>query len=147
MKDILTFSHPVLMLGLLALYLYIAYLGIKSRRISEAESLPQNRSKFAFSHHRTASVWLALMVFGAILGIAVTFINNGKLFFSPHMWAGLSIILLISMAAAVVPFMQQRNSQWARNTHLIINIFVLLLLLFEGFSGVEIINKILAFKK
>ena len=146
MNNPLTFVHPFLMFGLLGLYFYIAYLGMKSRKIPQANIEGQNRNRFAISHHQIGSIWLALMVFGTILGIVATYINNGKLFFSPHMWVGLGIILLISTSAALIPFMQQRDTQWARKAHAMINMFVLLLFLFEALSGVAIIQNILSFK-
>ncbi|WP_292751592.1 DUF4079 domain-containing protein [Nostoc sp. NMS4] len=146
MDNLLTFSHPILMFGLLGLYGYTAYLGMRSRRTQKPGDEPKNRGKSAISHYKIGSVWLALMVFGAILGLTVTYINNGKLFFSPHLWVGLGIILLISIAAALVPFMQQRDSQWARKTHAIINMIVFLLFAFQALSGVAIVQQILSFK-
>jgi magnesium-transporting ATPase (P-type) len=146
MHNLLAFSHPILMFGLLGLYVYTAYLGMRSRRIQKPDGEPKNRGKSGLSHHKIASAWLALMVFGAILGITVTYINNGKLFFSPHMWVGLSVILLISIGSALVPFMQQKDSQYARKAHATINMLVLLLFAFEALSGVAIVQQILSFK-
>ena len=143
MNNLLTFSHPVLMWGLLGLYCYTAYLGMRSRRNRDVTEEAKGRGKFALTHHKIASIWLALMVFGTILGLTVTYINNGKLFFSPHLWVGLSMILLISIGAALVPFMQQRNAQVARKIHVVINLLVLLLFLFEALSGTVIVQGIL----
>jgi len=136
MNQLLTFSHPILMFSLFALYGYAAYLGFRSRRTAAAQAQPKHRGKFALSHYRVASVWLVLMVFGMILGLSATYIIHGKLFFSPHFWVGLGMILLISIGAGLAPFMQQRDSQWARRTHVVINILVFLLFAFEVLSGV-----------
>ena len=77
------FFHPVLMWVLLAISLYALYLGVQIRRTRSAEGEVKKeliKGKFNLKHHQMGSLLLALMVTGAIGGMAVTYINNGKLF-------------------------------------------------------------------
>ena len=144
MNQLLTFVHPILMWGLFALYGYTAFLGFRSRRTEAAQDQPKNRGKSALAHHKIGSVLLVLLVFGMILSLTVTYINSGKLVVSPHLWGGLGMVLLMSAGVALAPFMQQRNSQWLRRTHVIINSLGFLLFAFEALSGVAIVQSILS---
>jgi hypothetical protein len=79
----LNFLHPLLMWALLALFGYALYLGVKAKKTRTAE--PEQRKelikgKFAQRHFQIGSLVLALMVLGSFGGMAVTYINNGKLF-------------------------------------------------------------------
>jgi hypothetical protein len=85
---------------------------------------------------------LALMVAGSIGGMAVTYINNGKLFVGPHLLAGLSMTGLIAFSASLSPFMQ-KGANWARITHILLNFAILGLFIWQALSGVEIIQRIL----
>jgi hypothetical protein len=91
LKPYLSFFHPVTMWILLALALYTLYLGVQVRRTRLAEGEPKKeliKGRFAMRHHQIGSILLALMVMGAIGGITVTYINNGKIVISPHLFAG-----------------------------------------------------------
>ena len=87
------------------------------------------------------SILLALMVVGNIGGMAVTYINNGKLFVGPHLLAGLGMTGLIAVSASLVPYMQKGNSL-ARNTHVSLNVLLLGLFGWQAFSGMQILQKI-----
>jgi hypothetical protein len=81
------------------------------------------------------------MVTGMIGGMAVTYINNGKLFVGPHLLVGLAMTGMIALAAALAPFMQQGNVI-ARKAHVGLNMGTLTLFLWQAVSGMEIVNKI-----
>ena len=87
------------------------------------------------------SLLLALMVLGNIGGMAVTYINNGKLFVGPHLLAGLGMVGLIAVSASLVPYMQKGNSL-ARNTHVSLNVLLLGLFGWQAVSGMQILQKI-----
>ncbi|MDJ0572496.1 MAG: DUF4079 domain-containing protein, partial [Pleurocapsa sp. MO_192.B19] len=93
-------------------------------------------------HHKMGSILLALMVLGNIGGMAITYINNGKLFVGPHLIAGLSMTGLIAVSASLVPYMQKGNSI-ARNTHVSLNVVLLGLFGWQAVSGMQILQKIL----
>jgi hypothetical protein len=81
------------------------------------------------------------MVTGMIGGMAVTYINNGKLFVGPHLLVGLAMTGMIALAASLAPFMQQGNVI-ARKAHVGLNMGTLTLFLWQAVSGMEIVNKI-----
>jgi hypothetical protein len=79
----LNFAHPVTMWVLLALSLYAAYLGLQVQRTRNAQGEEKKeliKGRYTIKHHQIGSIMLALMVAGSIGGMAVTYINNGKLF-------------------------------------------------------------------
>ncbi len=145
LKPWLNFFHPILMWLLFAATLYALYLGIQARktRLADAETRPTLiKGKFALRHHQLGSLLLAVMVLGSIGGMAVTYINNNKLFFGPHLLVGLSMTGLVATSAALVPFMQ-RGNQTARITHISLNIVLVGLFGWQAVTGMQIVQRIL----
>ena len=141
----LNFVHPAIMWVLLALSLYAAYLGLQVQRTRNAQGEEKKeliKGRFTIKHHQIGSIMLAVMVAGSIGGMAVTYINNGKLFVGPHLLTGLSMTGLIAFSASLVPLMQ-KGANWARMTHIILNFTILGLFAWQAFSGVEIIQRLL----
>ena len=98
----LNFFHPLIMWVLLALSLYAAYLGLKVQRTRNAEGEEKKeliKGRYNIRHYQIGSILLGLLVAGAIGGMAVTYINNGKLFVGPHLLAGLGMTSLIAFPA------------------------------------------------
>lgn len=144
-KPWLNFIHPIMMWALLGLTAYATYLGIQSRRTRTASGDEKKvlvKGKFALKHHQLGAIILALMVVGNIGGMAVTYINNGKLFVGPHLLAGLAMTGLIAIAAALVPFMQ-RGNETARMTHISINMLLVGLFGWQAITGMQIMQRIL----
>ena len=141
----LNFAHPAIMWVLLALSLYAAYLGLQVQRTRNAQGEEKKeliKGRFTIKHHQIGSIMLAVMVAGSIGGMAVTYINNGKLFVGPHLLTGLSMTGLIAFSASLVPLMQ-KVANWERMTHIILNFTILGLFAWQAFSGVEIIQRLL----
>jgi hypothetical protein len=139
------FGHPILMWLLFGLTIYALYLGIQWRRTRTADKdLKKDLLKkdFKTRHHQLGSLLLALMVMGNIGGMAVTYINNGKLFVGPHLLVGLTMTALIAFSAALSPFMQKGNDL-ARYTHITLNIAIVGLFGWQAVSGMDIVQKIL----
>ncbi|MFN9629595.1 MAG: DUF4079 domain-containing protein [Cyanobacteriota bacterium] len=141
----LNFLHPVLMWGLLGLAAYSMVLGLKAKKTRTAD--PEERKQlikgqFARRHYLLGSLLLALMVLGTVGGMAVTYLNNGKLFVGPHLLVGLAMTALIAMAAALSPLMQQGNLV-ARKVHVGLNMALMSLFLWQAVTGMQIVNKIL----
>lgn len=139
------FGHPILMWSLLGLAVYALYLGLQSSKIRTADKETRKEligKNFGQRHHRMGSILLALMVLGNIGGMAVTYINNGKLFVGSHLLAGLGMTGLIAVSASLVPYMQKGNSL-ARNTHVSLNIALLGLFGWQAITGMQIVQKIL----
>ncbi len=139
------FGHPILMWTLLGLAVYALYLGLQSSKIRSADKETRKeliKKNFGQRHHRIGSILLALMVLGNIGGMAITYINNGKLFVGPHLLAGLGMTGLIAVSASLVPYMQKGNSI-ARNTHVSLNIALLGLFGWQAITGMQIVQKIL----
>jgi hypothetical protein len=140
------FIHPVLMWVLLAISFYALYLGLQIRRTRSAEGELKKeliKGKFNVKHHQMGSLLLALMVTVAIVGMGVTYINNGKLFVGPHLLAGLGMVAIIAIGASLTPLMQKGND-WARNTHIFLNVVLLGLFGWQAVSGVEILQRIIS---
>ncbi|MEA5514443.1 DUF4079 domain-containing protein [Nodularia sp. UHCC 0506] len=141
----LNFFHPVTMWGLLALSLYAAYLGLQIQRTRGAQGDEKKeliKGKYNIRHYQMGSILLGLMVTGAIGGMAVTYINNGKLFVGPHLLAGLGMTGLIAFSASLSPFMQ-KGANWARATHIVLNFALLGLFTWQAITGVQIVQRIL----
>ncbi len=145
-KPYLNFIHPPLMWILLALSLYAGYLGWQIRRTRTAtgdEKKQLIQGKYNQRHFQFGSIVLALMVLGSIGGIAATYINNGKLFVGPHLLAGLGMTGLIAVSASLSPYMQ-KGHDWARYSHIGINLVIVGLFGWQALSGVEILGRIIS---
>jgi Protein of unknown function (DUF4079) len=140
------FFHPFLMWVLLALTLYAAYLGFKWRKARTAEGDTKKellKGRFNIRHHQMGSILLALMVLGTIGGMAVTYINNGKLFVGSHLLAGLGMTGLIATSASLSPYMQKGND-WARYAHISLNLVLMGLFAWQAVTGVQIVQRIIS---
>ncbi|OKH25217.1 hypothetical protein NIES593_05495 [Hydrococcus rivularis NIES-593] len=140
------FGHPILMWVLLGLSIYALYLGIQVRRTRTADKEIRKElmgKGFNIRHHKVGSILLALMVLGTIGGMAVTYINNGKLFFGPHLLVGLGMTGAIATSAALVPYMQKGN-EFARYTHIFLNVGLLVLFGWQAVTGMEILQRIVS---
>ncbi len=140
------FFHPLLMWALLAIALYALYLGVLVRRTRSAEGETKKeliKGRYNVKHYQIGSILLGLMVVGSIGGMAVTYINNGKLFVGPHLLAGLAMTGLIAIAAALAPFMQ-KGQDWARYTHIALNMALLGLFGWQAITGMQIVQKIVS---
>jgi len=145
-KPWLSFFHPLLMWVLLGLSVYAMYLGVQIRRTREAEGDTKKeliKGKFNIKHHQIGSLLLALMVLGTIGGMAVTYINNGKLFVSPHLLAGLGMTGMIAVSASLTPYMQ-KGANWARISHISLNTVIIGLFAWQAVTGMEIVQKIIS---
>lgn len=145
LKPYLSFFHPVTMWILLVVALYAMYLGVQVRRTRLADGDIKKelvKGRFAIRHHQIGSILLALMVMGAIGGITVTYLNNGKIMIGPHLFAGLGMVGLISTSAALVPFMQKHD--WVRSIHVSLNLILLGLFGWQAVTGVQIVQNIVS---
>jgi hypothetical protein len=139
------FGHPALMWVLFALSAYALYLGIKSKRTRTADKEERKEliaQKFNIKHHQVGSILLALMVLGTIGGMAVTYINNGKLFVGPHLLVGLAMTGIIATAASLVPYMQKGNDL-ARKAHVGLNMAMVSLFAWQAITGLQILQRII----
>ncbi|MBF2036104.1 MAG: DUF4079 domain-containing protein [Leptolyngbyaceae cyanobacterium T60_A2020_046] len=144
-KPWLNFFHPLMMWVLFGLAVYALYLGVQIRRTRSAEGDLKKqliKGKFNLRHHQIGAALLAFMVLGTIGGMAVTYINNGKLFFGPHLLVGLAMTGMIAVSAALVPFMQKGNDV-ARYTHISLNIVLVGLFGWQAITGMQIVQRIL----
>ena len=140
----LNFLHPLLMWALLALSGYGMWLGIKAKKTRTADAETRKtliKGNYAKRHFQVGGLMLALMVLGTFGGMAVTYLNNGKLFVGPHLLVGIAMTSLLALAAALSPLMQQGNLI-ARKIHVGLNMSVVTLFLWQAVSGMQILNKI-----
>ncbi|WP_448561148.1 DUF4079 domain-containing protein [Trichothermofontia sp.] len=142
----LNFVHPLMMWLLLGLSLYALYLGIQIRRLRTAEGEAKTalaKQRFNEKHHFVGSLILVIMVLGAIGGMAVTYLNNGKLFVGPHLLVGLGMTGLVATTAALTPWLQKKQD-WARNAHILLNIVLVGLFGWQAVTGMQIVQRILS---
>ena len=142
---VVSFLHPLLMWVLLGLSLYAMVLGIKAKKTRTGT--PEQRKElikgqFGKRHFLFGSLLLALMVLGTVGGMAVTYVNNGKLFVGPHLLVALGMVSLIAIAAALAPLMQSGN-ELARKAHVGLNMTLVTLFLWQAVTGMQIVNKLL----
>lgn len=140
----LNFLHPLLMWALLALCGYGMFLGIKAKRTRTATPEARKdliKGQFAKRHFQIGSLVLVVMVLGAFGGMAVTYLNNGKLFVGPHLLVGISMTCLVAIAASLTPLIQQGNLV-ARKIHVGLNMGLMTFFLWQAVSGMQIVAKI-----
>jgi hypothetical protein len=131
---------------LLAISIYALYLGIQVQRTRYADKELKKeliKGRFNVRHYQAGSWLLALMVIGNVIGMGVTYINNGKLFVGSHLLAGLGMTGLIATSAALSPLMQ-KGQNWARFTHIGLNVVLLGLFGWQAVTGVEILQRIIS---
>ncbi len=141
----LNFLHPLTMWALFALTLYALYLGIKVKKTRTADAETRKeliKGGFNQKHYQIGSLLLAMMVLSTLGGMAVTYINNQKLFVSPHLLVGLGMTGMIAISAALSPLMQ-KGKNWARSIHIAINMTLVLLFGWQAFTGIEIVQRII----
>ena len=141
----LNFLHPLAMWALLALSAYAMVLGIKAKKTRTGT--PEQRKElikgqFAKRHYLYGSAVLAVMVLGTFGGMAVTYLNNGKLFVGPHLLVGIAMTSMLAVAAALSPLMQAGNVI-ARKIHVGLNMGVMTLFLWQAVTGMQIVQKLL----
>ena len=139
------FIHPVVMWLLLAITIYVLYLGIKVRqgRTATGETKKEIiKGRYNIKHYQIASLLLAFLTVNAFLAMAVTYINTGKIFFGSHLIAGLVVVNLVVISASLSPFMQRGNI-WARNLHLALGICISLLFGWQAFTGTQVVQNLI----
>ncbi|MBP5971228.1 DUF4079 domain-containing protein [Brasilonema sp. CT11] len=144
-KFSLNFIHPIIMWVLLLLSLYAGYLGLQVQRTRNAQGEEKKqliKGKYNVKHYQIGSIILALMVIGSVAAMAVTYLNNGKLFFGGHLLIGLGMTTLIAISASLSPFMQ-KGANWARITHILVNFTIVGLFVLQAVSGMGIVNKLI----
>lgn len=140
------FGHPILMWVLFAMAIYALYLGIKAKKTRQASKEERKeliKGNFANRHHQVGSIFMALVVLGTVGGMAVTYMNNGKLFVGPHLIAGLGMMTMVAISASLVPYMQKGND-FARFTHVGLNMSMLLIFGWQALTGMQIVQKIIS---
>jgi hypothetical protein len=140
----LNFVHPLLMWVLFGLSGYAMVLGIKAKKTRTADAETRKtliKGQFAKRHYLFGSAVLAVMVLGTFGGMAVTYINNGKLFVGPHLLVGIGMTCLVALAVALIPLVQQGNLI-ARKAHVGLNMLMMTLFLWQAVTGMQIVNKI-----
>ena len=139
------FAHPLLMWVLLGLTIYALYSGIQYRRTRSADKEVRKeliQKDFRTKHYQVGSILLALMVLGTIGALGVTYINNGKLFVGAHLIAGLGLAGLTAISASLSPLMQA-GKEWARISHISLNVSIVGIFLWQTLTGFEIVQRIL----
>ena len=140
------FGHPIMMWVLFAMAVYTLYLGIKAKRTRQADKEARKeliKGNYKTRHHQVGSLFMACVVLGTIGGMAVTYLNNGKLFFGPHLLVGLGMMTMVAISSSLVPYMQKGNKV-ARFSHISLNMTMLLIFGWQALTGMQIVQKIVS---
>jgi hypothetical protein len=142
----LSFIHPVVMWVLLALMLYAGYLGLKASQIRKVDA-DERKTMIPLRYgqrHAALGRWIvAITALGSLGGMAVTYLNNGKLVVGPHLFVGGGVVALVLATAALTPALQ-RGKDWARGLHVSLNGLILVLFGWQAITGIAIVNKLLS---
>ncbi|MDR9405080.1 MAG: DUF4079 domain-containing protein, partial [Halothece sp. Uz-M2-17] len=125
-----------------AVYALVSGIKSKKARTAEDKELKKEFASKRDKHHLVGSILLSLLVLGNLGGMAITYINNGKLFVGPHLLVGLGMVAIIATSAALVPLMKKENNI-ARSLHVGLNMILLGLFSWQAFSGMQILFKII----
>lgn len=139
------FGHPITMWVLFGLSIYALYLGLQYRRTRTADKEVRKelvKKQFGARHHKIGSILLALITISTFSAMGVTYINNGKLFLGSHLLAGLGMVAILAVSTALVPYMQKGND-WARYSHISLNITMLGIFGWQAITGMQIVQRIL----
>ena len=123
MPQVVSFVHPVLMWVLLGLMLYSGYLGLKAsqiRKVDAAERKTMILLRYGQCHAALGRWIAALTLLGSAGGMAVIYINNGKLFVEPHLITGGGVTILALATSAPSPAFH-KGEDWARGLHISLN--------------------------
>jgi len=145
LKTLISFSHPILMFLTLILALYAGYVGWQYRRIRSTEGEEKKAliaKRYNSLHYNLGSIFLVLMVAGAVGGMAITYNDNGKLFVGAHLIAGLGLTILAALSAALAPLLQ-RGKEWVRSTHIAINTILIGIFAWQTFTGWQIVQRMI----
>lgn len=140
------FGHPLTMWVLFGLANYALYSGFQSRRTRTADKEVRKeliKKQFTLKHHKVGSILLALVVLSTLGAMAVTYINNGKLFVGSHLLAGLGMVAILAISTALVPYMQ-KGSEVARYSHITLNITMLGIFGWQAVTGMQILQRIIS---
>ncbi len=75
--------------------------------------------------------------------MAGTYINNGKLFVGPHLLAGLGMTAVVAISASLTPVMQ-KGQDWARYSHIFLNVLLVGLFSWQALTGTKILLKVIS---
>jgi len=92
-------------------------------------------------HYLTGITMVILVLVLLSIGILGTIGHYGSLGHSPHLWAGLTVVVLVLISAASATQITQRPE--ARTVHVSINIILLLAFIFVSFTGWGVVQKYL----
>jgi hypothetical protein len=146
MQNLISFIHPATMWGVLGLYCYTGYLGWRSRRIRSINAKTGKElvdNYMGFKHSQVGVILLGLLISGGSLGLIVTYINTKTILHGIHGKVGILMMILIALTVSLTPSVR-RGENWARIGHISIGVILLLLyLMVEIPSGVQIVQSIL----
>lgn len=117
--------------GVVMLFLYQGFLGLKIRRSA--------RSDYARKHRRIGPVAALLGISGFIAGMIIIYIDTGRIFKYPlHFFTGILIASLIFTTYRISQKIKGPEKYW-RDRHYAIGIPILLLYILQVFLGLGIL--------
>lgn len=96
----------------------------------------------AKAHYIGGIIIVFLVMLLLAIGVVGTIGYYGNLGHSPHLWAGLFVVVLVSLSAWSANQIDTRNT-WARSLHISLNAILLVGLAYVSWTGWEIVQKYL----
>jgi Protein of unknown function (DUF4079) len=119
------------------LILGITGIWIKTKREQRKTKPPWLKS----FHFRMGIVLILLVLLLLMIGIIGTIGHYGNLGHSPHLMAGLWVVILVLISGGTA--LQIKGNNWARKIHLSTNIVLFFALIFVSLTGWEVVQKYL----
>jgi len=106
-----------------------------------AERSTMVKAQYKDAHYQLSSLILGGGVFFTAYGAFNTFFRAEKLFPGPHLYAGVALVVIWSLAASLVPYMEKGNDA-ARTGHIALNVLGLGLFVWQLPTGFDILLKV-----
>lgn len=112
------------------------YQGILGLRIRRAENKPVHLIR---RHRKTGPVIAVMGAAGFLAGIAVIFLDTGRILkYPPHFLLGLIIVLLIAATFIISRKIKGPDPYW-RNRHYALGVLIILLYFVQAFLGLGVL--------
>eukprot|EP01035_Chromulina_nebulosa_P018363 gene18363-24059_t len=152
--------HPISLLGLYVVSISAAYYGLRWRRSRtigklingynsspndsnvSIEELKAKQKALSEGDPKNKHVILGSILLGSGTALAFegglsTYWRVGELFPDTHLFAGMGLVIIWALSYSLSPFMS-KGQDWARNTHLTLNLAGLAIYTWQILSGWEI---------
>jgi len=133
----LRIAHGFFNIGILFLFFYQGWLGLKIRRHRKKGGPPIFKS--VRRHRRFGPIWFVLGLLGYLAGWSLVYWDHGHLLQYPaHAYTGTAIAIFLCTTFLISRRIKSLNSPW-RTPHFLLGIAILCLYVVQAFLGVGVL--------